>query len=153
MDPTWIAAAKEFGFPIVLCAVLLLAIRWQNAALVKAYTDRIRALEGLVLVLTTKVDQLEQDRIKRADDYASTLKSIALAWSAATRETNEITRNVLSVLRKLCESTATMAENLGSPSGQHPVRRPVTPVPHHSEVPRDPAQPTTDRTSRDHNHA
>ncbi len=135
-----ITILKEFGFPIALCALLLWAIMRQNAQLVKAYTDRIGTLERIVNRLTDKVNELEQDRIRRSDEYGHTLKNIAVNWSAATKETNEVTRTALAVMRRLCDSI-----NL------RPCMRDMEPhpipqrTPSSAEIPADPPKPTTDR--------
>jgi hypothetical protein len=127
---------KEFGFPIALCVALMWALRHQNAQLVKAYTDRIGTLERIVKTLTEKVDELERDRIRRADEYGHTLKAIAVSWSASTRETNDLTRSSLAVLRKLCDA-------VGACQGYHPHPSPRPPT--SGEVPADPSKVPTDR--------
>ena len=132
---TIIPLLKEFGFPIALCAVLLWAIRAQNAQLVKAYTDRISTLERIVKSLTDKVDELERDRIRRSDEYGHTLKGIALCWSTHSKETNEVLRGSLKVLRELCECMRDFRPH------DH---RPPSP----SDVPADPAKRETHPISR-----
>lgn len=124
---------KDFGFPVALCALLLWAIRSQNTQLVKAYTDRIGTLERIVRDLTGKVDELERDRIRRADEYGHTLKGIALSWANATKETNEVVRGSLAVQRKVCDFIGAMSHHM-----------PGAVAPSVHEVPRD---PTTDRTT------
>jgi len=118
---------REFGFPVALCLVLLWAIRSQNTQLVKAYTDRIGTLELLVHDLSMKVDDLERDRIRRADEYGTTIRSMALSWASATKETNEVVKSSLSVQRKICDFIATMAQRI-----------PGVSFPSTNEVPRDP---------------
>lgn len=130
---------KEFGFPVALCAALLWAIRQQNLQLVKAYTDRIGVLERMVKSLTEKVDELERNRIQRADDYGQALRSVIVTGNATARETNEVLRGSLTVLRKLCDSL-NARPCLDAPG------RPATPRPPTAEdVPADPAKAVTDR--------
>jgi len=126
---------KEFGFPVALCGVLLWAMRNMSMQLVKSYTDRIRVLEGIVNTLTEKVDNLERDRIRRADEYGHTLKGIALSWAAQSKETNELSRGSLKVLRELCECMKDY-----HPHGHR------TPKP--GDVPADPAKRETHPISR-----
>jgi len=132
---TLIPLLKEFGFPIALCALLLWAIRSQNMQLVKAYTDRISTLERIVKTLNDKVDQLELDRIRRADEYGHTLKGIALSWASAGRETNEVLKGSLKVLRELCDC-------------MHDFRPHNHRTPSPSDVPADPAKKETHPISR-----
>lgn len=130
---------KEFGFPIGLCLLLLWAIRSQNAQLVKSYTDRISTLEHIVRDLTNKVEELEQDRIRRADEYGHTLKDIALRWSAATRETNAVIKDTLMVMRRLCDSIKVRPCMMDAYK-PHDTPRP----PSGAEIPKDPAQVDTE---------
>jgi len=99
-----LAILKEFGFPIALCVVLLLAIRNQNSQLVKAYTDRISTLERLVRELTSKVEVLEKDRIRRADEYASGLQEIAGRFGDQAREFSRTIKEVIPVLHRLVDA-------------------------------------------------
>jgi hypothetical protein len=133
---------KEFGFPIALCGLLLIAISRQNAQLVKAYTDRIGTLEKIVRGLTEKVDELERDRIRRADEYGHTLKDLALRWSTTIREHNDLTRSTLAILRKLTDSI-TIRPCMMDRYEPHvyPTPRP----PSSDEIPKDPARAETDR--------
>ena len=74
------AFVKDFGFPVALCIVLLYAIRHMAATLVKAYTDRISALEALsaqiedrlehVLGLRAPVRLVEPHTIQRSEGKA-----------------------------------------------------------------------------------
>lgn len=133
---------KEFGFPIALCGLLLIAISRQNAQLVKAYTDRISTLEKIVRGLTEKVDELERDRIRRADEYGTTLKDLALRWSTTIREHNDLTRSTLAILRKLTDSITIRPCMMDRYEPHaHPTPRP----PSSDEIPKDPAQAETDR--------
>ena len=94
MDPAaWLAAAKEFGFPVALCGVLLLTIRWQNSqlvkastALVRAHAERIEVLEGIVSRQGREIAELQADRLRRADEYANDLKSAAVRYASAVRD-------------------------------------------------------------------
>jgi len=126
---------RDFGFPVALCVALLWAIREQNRTLVKAYTDRIGTLERIVRDLTAKVDDLERDRIRRADEYGHTLKGIALSWANATKETNELVRGSLAVQRRVCDFIGGLAHERAPPHAVPPSSREV------------PADPTTDRTT------
>lgn len=91
MDP--FAFLREFGLPIALCVVLILAMRHQNtqlqrafAALIKAQADRIGALEGIAQAQGERISTLEDDRLKRADEYAHSLKDVAGRYATAVRE-------------------------------------------------------------------
>jgi len=133
---------KDFGFPIALCCALLWAISRQNSQLVKAYTDRIGTLEKIVKSLTEKVDELERDRIRRADEYGHTLKDLALRWSTTIREHNDLTRSTLAILRKLTDSITVRPCMMDRyEPHHHPTPRP----PSSDELPRDPSQKPTDR--------
>jgi hypothetical protein len=133
---------KEFGFPVALCAVLLWAIRSQNAQLVKAYTDRISTLERIVKGLTDKVEALEVDRIRRADEYGHTIKDLAIRLASVTKETNEVIRSTLQVMRKLCDSIAIRPCMMDE---YHPHKTPPPRPPTSGELPDDPAKAETDR--------
>ena len=104
MIDTILPLVKDFGFPVALSVVLLWAIRSQNAQLVKAYTDRIVTLEGIVRTLTRKVDELEADRLRRADEYAHGLKAVAERAGEQAREFTRTIRELLPLLRSLVES-------------------------------------------------
>jgi small-conductance mechanosensitive channel len=136
---TLLPVLKEFGFPVALCAALLWAIRQQNMQLVKAYTDRISVLERMVKSLTEKVDDLERDRIQRADDYGQVLRSVIGSGNATARETNEVTRGSLAVLRKLCDALN------ARPCLDVPAQPRTPRPPSADEVPPDPAKAITDR--------
>lgn len=84
---------KEFGFPVALCAVLLLAIRYQNKQLQKAsaqlnaaLASRITVLEGVASTQAAQIAALEADRLKRADEYARSLEHVATRYATAVRE-------------------------------------------------------------------
>ena len=140
---TLLPILKEFGFPIALCVVLLLAIRKQNGDLVKAYTDRITVLERIVKSQGDKIDDLERDRLRRAEEHGHTLKGIALAWSKSAADTSEVIRNTLAVIRKLCDSITGLHRAL-----DQYVPHPVPPPPGSHEVPADPAKRDTHPLSR-----
>ena len=95
---------KEFGFPVALCVVLLLAIRQQNGQLVKAFTDRIKTLESVVRDQGVKIADLESDRIRRADEYAQTLKDVAARYATVVREHNAWNQRMMDVLSRLVDS-------------------------------------------------
>jgi hypothetical protein len=143
-------ALKEFGFPIALCIALLWAISALNRQLVKAYTDRIRVLEGLVNSLSEKVADMEADRIRRADEYGHTLKDLAVRWSSTIRDHNDLTRSTLDVLRRLTDSITgrpCLASDEPSPH-PHPGRPAVRRPPSSADLPCDPTQAPTDRIER-----
>lgn len=84
---------KEFGLPVALCVVLILAVRHQNnqlraafAALVKEQADRIGVLEGITAAQGKRIKELEDDRLRRADEYANSLRDIATRYASAVRE-------------------------------------------------------------------
>jgi len=126
---------REFGFPIALCAVLLLAIRFQNAQLAKAYAqlvaahmDRIRTLEGIVCRQGERIEGLEADRIRRADEYATSLKDVAGRCASALRDMSAWMDKVWSyvVTRQPGEYHATTAQPPAPPVP--PARQPDTAV-------------------------
>lgn len=135
---------KDFGFPIALCIALILAIRQQNAQLVKSFTDRIATLEKIVKSNAERIEELEFDRIRRADEYGHTLKDMALRYGNIVRDHDALTRDMLGVLRRLTDSVGMMANRLGLDDTPVPHRRAVK-VPSSAELPADPAKATTDR--------
>jgi hypothetical protein len=135
---------KDFGFPIALCVVLLFAIRQQNAALVKAYTDRISVLERLVKINSDKIDELELDRIRRADEYGHTLKDMAVRYGNILRDHDQLTREMLAFLRRLADSVGVMASRPCMHDTPAP-HRPSVKVPSSAEIPADPTKAPTDR--------
>jgi hypothetical protein len=133
---------REFGFPIALCVVLLYAIRHMAAQLVKAYTDRIATLEGIVRSLTKKVDELEADRLRRADEYAHGLKAVAERAGEQAREFTRTIRELLPLLRSLVEAVNARPCQMQDyrPHAAPPPRGPIV-----SDVPRSPAERETDK--------
>lgn len=145
-----VAFLKDFGFPVALCVALLWAVREQNTNLVKAYTDRISTLEGIVTALNARVEELETDRLRRADEYGHTVKDLAGRVVSALREHSELSRNTLNHLRQLTDSIVTrpcLADHEYVP--QNP-RNPAqhTKVPSSSDLPSDPKEVPTDRNQR-----
>lgn len=136
---------KDFGFPIALCVVLLLAIRQQNAQLVKAYTDRILTLERIVKVNTDQIHELQAERIRRADEYGHTLKDMALRYANTIRDHDALMRTALDVLRRLTDAIAVRPCMIDSHYQPHPQARPAVKVPSSDEIPADPAKAPTDR--------
>lgn len=95
---------KDFGFPVALCGALLWAIMRQNAMLVKSYTDRISTLERVVRELQNKLADLEDSRLKQANDYASSLREIASRYAAVIRDHNGWNEKITVVLANLVDS-------------------------------------------------
>lgn len=107
MIETLLPLLKEFGFPIALCVVLLLTIRHQNTQLakahesmVKALIERIRTLEGITDELKKQVKDLEDDRIRRADEYAHSLKDVAGRYASAIRDFNSWMDKVWAIISR-----------------------------------------------------
>lgn len=136
---------KDFGFPIALCIVLLLAIRHQNAALVKAYTDRILVLEKIVKANTDEIHELQAERIKRADEYGHTLKDMAIRYSNTIRDHDQLMKSALNVLRQLTDAVAARPCMADPPYHPHPLAHKVIRTPSSSEIPADPSKSPTDR--------
>lgn len=144
MDPAaWLEAARSFGFPIVLCGVLLYAIRHMAAKLVDAYTDRISTLEGIVRSLTRKVDELEADRLRRSDEYAHGLKATAERAGEQAREFTRTIRELLPLLRQLVDAINARPCHVEPDYKPHATPRPLSA----SDIPRSPAEEDT-RTFR-----
>lgn len=102
-----LTVVQKFGFPVALCVVLLLAIRHQNAQLVKAYTDRISLLEDLIRSQGEKIEKLQKESVERSIEYANSLKDIAGRYASSTREVFGCIREILPVLRRLVDSINT----------------------------------------------
>ena len=143
---------KDFGFPICLCIALLWAIRTQNGQLVKAYTDRIRALEGLVNDLREQVQALQveiqrqnTDRLRESREYGHTLKDVATRYATTIRDHDQLMRETLPVMRRLTDAVADLLRH-----DYHPHHAP-TKIPSSAEIPADPAnRPTETVPARTH---
>ena len=137
---------KDFGFPVALCGVLLLAMKHMQAQLTKAYIDRINTLEGIVKTLSKEVDELQSDRLRRSEEYAHSIKDIAGRFGTMVRESHEMWKQVLAALRTIA---AEMQHMSGRPCqaqpdyDPHPAAR--TRTPSHIDIPND---PPSDRTHR-----
>lgn len=112
MIDTIMQVLKEFGFPVALCAVLLLAIRKQNKdltdayqkhikQLTEAYCDRINTLETIVKDQGSKIDVLQNNMVDRTQEYANSLKDVAIRCANATHEVFATLREMLPVLRQM----------------------------------------------------
>jgi len=134
---------RDFGFPIALCVALLWAIMQQNRQLVKAYTDRITVLERLVREVGAKVEALELDRMRRADEYAHSIKDLAVRFGDQAREFTRTIKEVLPVLHRLVDALG------GRPCMHDPG---YEYKPHHTPRPPTvadlPREPETDRRDR-----
>lgn len=133
---------KDFGFPVALCGVLLLAVRYQNAQLQKAAQElnaalasRITILEGVTSAQALQIAALEADRLKRADEYARSLEHIATRYATAVREWHAWMDKAWSFLVSVLSRR---------PAGEyHPYDAPAAPpIP-----PEPPKPPETERTT------
>lgn len=94
---------QQVGFPIALCVVLIYAIKAQNAQLVKAFTDRIKTLETVVEEQGERIIKLEADRLRRADDYAQTLKDIAGRYAKVVTDHDAWSKQAFALLSRLID--------------------------------------------------
>lgn len=99
-----LAIFKDFGFPVALCAVLLLAIRHMAQTLVKAYTDRIKALENAVSDLQAKYAVAQADIVVRSDRHAAELKAVAERNAKVIQDHDAWTKQAFSILSRLIDS-------------------------------------------------
>lgn len=141
-----VSIIQQFGFPITLCVVLLLAIRQQNGTLVKAFTDRIRTLENIVKEQGIKIAELEQDRIRRADEYGHTLKDVAVRYASVIRDHDTVIRETLGVLRRLTDAVTTRPCMVDAFADFAPSKwAKASKLPTSADLPADPSKLETDR--------
>lgn len=98
-----VAVCREFGFPILICAVLLVAIVWVAKQLIGAFKNRIETLEKIVASQGRQISELVEDRQKRSDAYGSGLKALVVESHEQSKETNRVSRETLSVMRQLID--------------------------------------------------
>lgn len=84
---------KEFGFPIA-CAIIVGYAYW------KAVSERIKKLEEIINKQGQTIGDLQNDRLKRAETYASTLKDITIKLNGTIREHSIALREHHSVIRE-----------------------------------------------------
>ena len=138
-----LAILQQFGFPIALCAVLLLAIRQQNRQLVRSYTDRINTLEAIVKTQGEKIDVLQNQMVERTQEYANSLKDIAGRYASATHEVFATMRDILPVLRQLVRSIRETPCRYEQEHRPHPA-----PAPAPEDLPADPRDRPTDKAMK-----
>jgi hypothetical protein len=145
-----IPVVKEFGFPVALCVVLLLAIRQQNAQLVKAFTDRIKVLEKVVEEQGERIIKLEADRLRRAEEYAQTLKDIAARYAKVVTDHDAWSKQAFALLSRLIDVWQTRPCMIDRYE-PHPAQ-PQTRVPSSAEIPTPPRHdsPTEQLPARTH---
>jgi hypothetical protein len=147
---------KEFGFPVALCVVLLLAIRQQNGQLVKAFTDRIKTLERVVQeqgetieLHRHEINKLQAEMLRRADEYGHTIKDVASRYAAVIRDHNAWNQKMMDVLARLVDSIQIRPCMMDgyAPHPHHPSK-----VPSSSEIPAPPIHeaPTDRLPARQH---
>jgi hypothetical protein len=137
----WLPVAKDFGIPVAMCVVLIVAIRYQNAqlqkasaALIAALSARTSTLEKITSAQAERITALEADRLKRADEYAHSLKDVAGRYAAAVREWH-------AWMEKAWAFLVDMASQRGDYHPTHaPAHPPMPPAP-------PPVAPATDRTT------
>lgn len=88
----YIAAIKEFGFPIAAALIIGYAY-W------RATSDRIKKLEQITTRQGVTIEELQEDRLKRAEGYANVLREISLKIGGALREQSLATKEQASVMR------------------------------------------------------
>lgn len=140
---TLLPVLKEFGFPVALCVVLLLAIRYQNKQLQKAsaqlnaaLASRITVLEGVASTQAAQIAALEADRLKRADEYARSLEHVATRYATAVREWHSWMDKAWTFL------VSVLSQHHGGGEYQPHTPPPAPPVP-----PEPPKSPVTERTT------
>lgn len=97
------ALLEKFGAPLVGCVVLIVALRWVVFQLVKELRERITTLERIARKQDEQIEDLQQDRLMRADQYASTTRDLASRVADAMRDHNRLTRDLLAVLRRVVD--------------------------------------------------
>lgn len=152
---------KDVGFPVALCIVLIYAIKVQNSQLVRAFTDRIKTLEGVVESQGAEIQahrkeiaSLQREMLRRADEYATTLKDVANRYSKVVSEHDRWVREAFTVLSRLVD-TMQMRPCMLDRYDPHPHQPLTTRTPSSSEIPpppQTPTDPTKDETRPHHVH-
>jgi len=102
-----LAALREFGFPVV-CALLAGWAFW------RATRDRIDKLESITRKQGEKIEELECDRLERAERYANFLRDLASKmkdvlkehtdemreWRKANRENYTVLSRLVSIIER-----------------------------------------------------
>jgi len=83
---------KQFGFPIAAAVVVGYAY-W------RATTDRIKKLESITSKQGSTIEELQQDRLDRAEKYAGVLRDISMKLGGAMREQSQVLREQHVVLK------------------------------------------------------
>lgn len=146
---------KEVGFPVALCVVLIYAIKQQNSQLVKAFTDRIRTLEGVVEGqgesienLRKESNNLQREMLRRADEYGHTLKDIAGRYAKVVTDHDAWSKQAFALLSRLIDvwQTRPCMGDRYDPHPAHPAQVPVAPMktPSSAELPPPPKNVETD---------
>lgn len=126
---------KTFGFPVV-CALGVGYAYW------KATNGRIQKLEEIVASQNAENASLQDDRLARAEIYASTMKDVAVGVSSAIRENVKAAREQHSVLKTLIDTV--MSLPCRHRSGEyHPRERSLS-----DELPVPPEDPSSDSYRR-----
>lgn len=99
-----LSLVKDVGFPVALCVVLIYAIKQQNAQLVRAFTDRIKTLEAVVEEQGEEIAELQRDRLRRADEYAHTLKDIAGRYAKVVTDHDAWSKQAFALLSRLIDA-------------------------------------------------
>lgn len=137
---------KDFGFPVALCGVLLLAVRHMFTTYDRAQKARIGAIEAALAEEQARSRQTTTDAAKRADEYSAVLQGLLSRHEASLAAHNNLTRQTLDILRRLVDALAArpcLVEDYRPHSAApSPDARPS--VPPRREVPMD---PVTERTT------
>lgn len=131
---------REFGFPIVLCIVLLWFIY-------RMVTDRFRLLEKIIAKQGAQLEDLEADRLRRADAHAHELEAVANQFASESKEMRRVIGELLNFIRRLTDA---LHERpcLDPDYRPHHVRTP--PPPSSDDVPSGPHD--NPATSKDYKH-
>lgn len=144
-----LAIFKDFGFPVALCVVLLLAIRHMMRTLVKAYTDRIGALERAVVDLQQRHAAAQADIVARSDRHAHDLKQVAERYAKVVQDHDAWTKQAFGILSRLIDawqSRPCMFDPHSPPPPEPPLTRRSTPS--STELPPPPEPPQTERSRK-----
>lgn len=141
---------KEFGFPLVLCGVLMWAIKHmakqimaESKAHINALKDRVDTLESIVTAQGQEIHNLQEDRLRRADEYARTLKDIAGRYSKVVTDHDAWSKQAFALLSRLIDIWQVrpcMLDRM-TPAGDHApgsALQPKTPIPSSAEMPTPP---------------
>jgi hypothetical protein len=112
----YVELLKQFGFPVA-AAIIVGYAYW------KATSDRIKKLESITTKQGATIEELQEDRLRRAEGYAHVLREIALKiggalkeQSAATKEQSTVMREQHTILREAVRAFQTQCQGKRTPS-------------------------------------